>query len=449
MLTSQYFPAWYLGVFPDRRIILASYEADFAASWGRKARDILEEYGPSLFGVGVRRGSSAANRWDLEGKTGGMETAGIGGPITGKGANLLIIDDPVKNPAEALSPLYRQKAWDWYASAAYTRLEPDAAIVVIQTRWHPEDLAGRIVAQASKGGEPFEILNLPALAEQGDILGRQPGEALWPERFPAERLAEIRQTQGERWFVSLYQQRPEFAQVEGLVYPELAGCIIDPRPIRQTRAFAGVDFGYHCPAAIVVGVVDHDDVMYLVDEWYASRKTDEELIAHAQVFAQKWHIELFFCDSESPQSIAKMVRANLPARKAMKEVAEGIRSVEQRIRTGRLRVFSNCVHLIYEATQYRYPTVEERRFAGELPIKEHDHLMDATRYLIFNSDRMRGIYLRYSAPEPPQPQVVAESDADYLTPVLQFRYGKLPVRQEENRERPAWLEDTPHWVPWP
>jgi hypothetical protein len=108
-LTSETFPAWFLGRFPHKRVILTSYEADFAASWGRKARDLLDEWGPSVFGVRVRATSSAANRWDLDGHAGGMQTAGMGGAITGKGADLLVIDDPVKNDEEARSPTVRQK----------------------------------------------------------------------------------------------------------------------------------------------------------------------------------------------------------------------------------------------------------------------------------------------------------------------------------------------------
>lgn len=214
-LISKYFPAWYLGTFPDRRVILASYESDFAAGWGRKVRDLLNEHGKGIFGVRVRQDSSAADRWDLEGETGGMTTAGVGASVTGRGAHLLVIDDPVKNAEEANSPTYRNRAWDWYVSTAYTRLEPGGAVALVQTRWHEDDLAGRILASAGRTGEPWEVLNLPALAEEGDPLGRQPGEALWPARYSAERLLEIRATQDDpaagqvrHWFDALYQQRP-------------------------------------------------------------------------------------------------------------------------------------------------------------------------------------------------------------------------------------------------
>ena len=207
LLTSEMFPAWYAGMYPDRRIILASYEADFASSWGRKARNILEEHGHKRFGVRVSGTSSAADRWDIKGRRGGMNTAGVGGAITGKGADLLIIDDPVKNSAEANSFTYRQKTWEWYQSTAYTRLEPDGAIILIQTRWHSDDLAGRILREA-ESGEKWEVLNLPAIARHDDQIGREPGEPLWPARFNVERLDEIRRVVGEYTWSALYDQNP-------------------------------------------------------------------------------------------------------------------------------------------------------------------------------------------------------------------------------------------------
>src|SRR5690348_3861723 len=183
-LVSHYFPAWYLGTRPNRRVILTSYEADFAATWGRKVRDVLAEFGPTLYGVRVRDDSSAANRWDLAEHTGGMVTAGVGGPITGRGADVLIIDDPVKNADDALSATMRERVWEWWRSTAYTRLEPSGAAVLVMTRWHEDDLAGRLLGEMEQGGEHWEVLRLPAIAEEeDDALGRHPGEALWPQRF--------------------------------------------------------------------------------------------------------------------------------------------------------------------------------------------------------------------------------------------------------------------------
>lgn len=207
-LISRYLPSWYLGTFPDRRVALLSYEAEFAARWGRRARDLLEEHGPQLFGARVRQDSRAAHEWELAGAAGGMTTAGVGGPITGKGADLMIVDDPVKNAEEAQSKTYREKAWDWWTSTAYTRLEPGGSVIVVMTRWHEDDLVGRILAQARGGGERWDVVTLPALAEENDPLGRTPGEALWPSRYPRERLLEIERAVGPYVWSALYQQRP-------------------------------------------------------------------------------------------------------------------------------------------------------------------------------------------------------------------------------------------------
>ena len=209
---SRYSTAWILGKFPDTRIILVSYEADFAATWGRKARDLLEEHGPSLFGIRVSGKSSAANRWDIEGHEGGMVTAGVNGPITGKGADIGIIDDPVKNDQEAMSVTYQERTYEWYKSTFRTRLQRDGAIILIMTRWNENDLAGKLLAAQEEDGEKWEVVNLPAIAEEGDLLGRDPGQPLCPDLFTIEALRSIEKAVGSFWWASLYQQRPSPAE---------------------------------------------------------------------------------------------------------------------------------------------------------------------------------------------------------------------------------------------
>jgi predicted phage terminase large subunit-like protein len=208
MLVSHFFPAWHLGVMPSKRVMLASYAGDFAASWGRKVRDVVAEFGLEVFGVSLRKSSAAVHRFDIDKHGGGMATAGAGGSMTGKGADLLIIDDPVKNHEQAQSQVWREKTWDWFQSTAYTRLEPGGSIVLVQTRWHDDDLAGRLLAEAKKDGEQWTTLNLPAIAEEHDALGRRIGEALWPNRWPADRLMDVRKSLGAYWWSALYQQRP-------------------------------------------------------------------------------------------------------------------------------------------------------------------------------------------------------------------------------------------------
>jgi predicted phage terminase large subunit-like protein len=231
---SRYLPPWYLGTFPDRRVILASYEASFAASWGRKARDLMEEHG-GLWGLGVRPDARAASEWYLTGHEGGMVTAGVGGSITGKGGHLIVVDDPVKNAKEAMSPTFREAAWEWYQSTLRTRLEPGGCIILMATRWHKDDLLGRVLRESE---EEWEELRLPAIAEPGDPLGRgtvtcpmcmgtgqatdtndpearcmgcngsgEVGSALWEERYPVRDLLS-RRIEAPYWFAAMYQGLP-------------------------------------------------------------------------------------------------------------------------------------------------------------------------------------------------------------------------------------------------
>lgn len=213
---SKYYPAWKIGRFPRSRVLLLSYAGGFAASWGREARNVLAEHGPAVFGVRVSPTARARDSWQLDGHRGRMWAVGLEGQATGKRVDDLLIDDPIKDAKAARSKVMRDALWDWYRTVAYTRLEPDGAIVIIQTRWSEDDLAGRILRHARDTGERWTVLSLPALAEEGDLLGRRPGEALWPSRFPAETLDEIRRTMSAYWWSALYQQRP--APEEGALF---------------------------------------------------------------------------------------------------------------------------------------------------------------------------------------------------------------------------------------
>lgn len=217
---SGYFPAWYLGMYPDRKLILASYQDTFAAQWGQRNRDLLEAYGPEVFNIAVRQDSRAKDHWKITKRRGAMYTAGVGGGLTGKGAHLAIIDDPVKNAEDAMSETMRDKAKDWYRSTFRSRMETaDAPIVVIQTRWHEGDLAGWL--QEEYPGE-WLVISLPAVADEDEELflpddpsrpawSRRKGEALWPEKYDADALAKIMSDQGGEdgyWWTAMYQQRP-------------------------------------------------------------------------------------------------------------------------------------------------------------------------------------------------------------------------------------------------
>lgn len=207
---SRWGPLWYLRRHPEHRVMIASYGADLADDHGRWVRDNLREH-PAALGIRLNPASRAANRFDLETKRGssvrgGMVTAGVGGGLTGKGFNLGIIDDPFKGNDDASSPAQRDRVWDWYRSVFFTRRAPGASLILINTRWHEDDLSGRLLAH-----EPHRWLqiDLPALADRDDDpLGRPIGAPLWPEQYDAQELADTRESVGERIWYALYQQKP-------------------------------------------------------------------------------------------------------------------------------------------------------------------------------------------------------------------------------------------------
>jgi predicted phage terminase large subunit-like protein len=216
--TSKGFASHWIGSFPDEPVLLASYGQSWAEHWGRETRDVLEEYGGAIWGLNVRQDSKAAGRWQLEGHKGGMTAVGIGGSLTGRGAGLLLMDDVVKDQEEARSPVIQQRNIDWYQSVAKTRLAQNGVQVLIMTRWHENDLAGYLLRTE---GHAWTVLMLPALAErEDDALERVRGAALWPDKFDAGYLEEIRfgardPETGQRkggttayWFNAMYQQRP-------------------------------------------------------------------------------------------------------------------------------------------------------------------------------------------------------------------------------------------------
>lgn len=208
-LASRRFPAWYLGRHPERQIIATSYNSDLASDFGRDVRNIVAspEFGRLYETVGLAPDSKAADRWNTN-AGGAYIAAGVGTAVTGRGAHIALIDDPLKDRQEANSEVIRQRLRDWYRAVLYTRLMPGGAIVLIQTRWHEDDLAGWLQEEAQRGGEAWDILSLPALAEPNDPLGRPPGEPLWPEWYGIEALSRTRVAIGEREWASLYQQRP-------------------------------------------------------------------------------------------------------------------------------------------------------------------------------------------------------------------------------------------------
>ena len=200
------FPAYYLGHHATKSVIAASHTSELAERFGRRVRNIVasDEY-RRMFEIALADDSQAAGRWDTN-KGGEYYAVGVGGAVLGRRADLGIIDDPVKGREEADSALQRDKVWEWYKSDFYTRLKPDAAVVLIMQRWHEDDLAGRLLKDAGNGGEQWEVLCLPMEAKDNDPLGRKPGALLWPEWYKPEMIEQAKRD--SRYWSSMYQQEP-------------------------------------------------------------------------------------------------------------------------------------------------------------------------------------------------------------------------------------------------
>lgn len=210
------FPAWLLGSRPDREFILASYAADLAADFGSKTRNKVSSaaYKAIFPGVGLAEDEKARGRWSVRKESGGemvdlgggYVAVGVGGPITGRGADVLLVDDPFKNRKEANSQVIREAVWSWFISTAFTRLSPGGVVVVIMTRWHSDDLVGRILAKPELAART-KVLKFPAEANL-DGRYRSAGEPLWPSRYSLEALREIKTTIGPYEWAALYQCAP-------------------------------------------------------------------------------------------------------------------------------------------------------------------------------------------------------------------------------------------------
>lgn len=212
-------PAWYLGHFPDNRVLLVTYQDGFSRTQSRHARNIFKRLGKSVFDLEVADDTSAANQWDIKDREGGMEAVGAGGAITGKGAHLLIIDDLIKGREQALNERILDEYWEWFRTDVLSRLEPGATVLIIMTRWTRSDLIGKIlqkqqedieeeVAADETSFDDFEYYNYPAIAVENDIVGRKVGEALFPQRYDTPALQKIKNRNDDYWWEALYQGNP-------------------------------------------------------------------------------------------------------------------------------------------------------------------------------------------------------------------------------------------------
>lgn len=288
-LSSRMFPGWHLGRAPDHEIINCSYNVALAMSFSRKVKEVIEDPAyQSVFDARLNPNHQGAEEWSIDGRRGGYVAAGVGGGITGKGAHILGIDDPIKNAEEADSADLREKLFDWYASTAYTRLAPGGGVLITQTWWHDDDLAGRLQQAMATDPEAdqFVVVKYPAIAEADEYLDedtdlivydqmpehgrllRLKGEALHPERYDLEKLMRIKRTLPQRFWSALYQQNP--VPDDGAFFLKEQFRRGQPPAVKRSNVMVAFDFAISTKTQNdytvgVVGLQDTDDVLTVAD----------------------------------------------------------------------------------------------------------------------------------------------------------------------------------------
>jgi predicted phage terminase large subunit-like protein len=400
-LVSHWTAVWFLKKFPWKKIGLASYEKDFASEWGGKAKDSITENADEL-GIQLRQDTKAKGHWTLRGYNGGMFTAGIGGPFSGRGFHLIIIDDPIKNDAEALSEVYRRRNWNWYRSVVRPRLQPGGSIILIMTRWHEQDLAGSLLGNPPEDEgeltleeevEPdsWQVINFPALAEENDILGRKPGEALWPGRYDETALKKLRVAAGPFWWTAQYRGKPQ---------PEGGGIIKtawfksyedEDLPRSFSRLIQIWDTAHKekqrhdRSACLTLGTVSKPRRYYLLD-LYVARPTFPDLTRAAEAQYDKWNPDrVVIEDKASGISLIQQLRQDT------KVPIRAVKAVDDKVTR------AHTVTGIMEAGQVLIPRhatwlADFLKEVGDFPAGAHDDIVDVLVHgLRYLKPRLKGL----------------------------------------------------------
>jgi predicted phage terminase large subunit-like protein len=290
-LASHKFPAWYIGRRPQETAILATYNGIFATDFGVSILETVKSarYGGIFPGVELLGNARSSTRMTTN-YGGSIFCIGRENSASGRGADLMVIDDPIKDRKEAQSPKVRDNIWQWFSSVAMSRLMSKAGrVLIIMTRWHEDDLVGRLIdphnafyraAEAAR----WTVINIPAIAETNDLLGRAPGEVLWPERFPLEHLQEHKERDPQS-FNALYQGRP--SPEEGDFFKAADIRTYSPRELpKNLRYYITSDHAVTAnvrsnKTVMLVGGVDDDMNLWIVDCYW--RKVDTEAAVEAML----------------------------------------------------------------------------------------------------------------------------------------------------------------------
>lgn len=389
-LTSRRFPAWLVGRDPYRHVMLGTYNQPFAEDFGKDVRKIMRHpaYAQVFPHVQLAQGEAASDR--LRTEQGGMLVfVGRGGSSTGRGADFLILDDPLKDRAEASSAATREELWKWFTDTMSTRLMSDTgAIVLIQTRWHEDDLIGRLTDKNNPSyvdgeAEQWKIINIPAIAEEDDVLGRKPGEALWPSRFGIDYLRQQERLLREG-FSALYQQRPTPMDGDFFRRDWLKPYGTRAQVPERLRIYAASDHAVSTKQSadltcmIVAGVDDQDEI-WLLDCWWQRAPAD---VVADQMLAlmRRWKPIFWWAESgHISKAIGPFLQKRMREERVYCALVEQVPAADKQTRATSIqgRMAMGMVHMPAFAPWYAKAVQELLKF----PHASRDDFVDALAHL--------------------------------------------------------------------
>lgn len=414
-LVSRNFPAWHLGQHPDHEFIACSYNVSLAMDFSRKVKQIIQDpLYENIFETRLDPNNQSAESWGVQGQRGGYVAAGIGGAITGKGAHCLVIDDPIKNAEEADSADTREKIWEWYLSTAYSRLAPGGGVLIIQTWWHDDDLAGRLQLMMKEGHDDqfvdqFEVIKYPAIAEADEYLNattdlidydlpatdvdpavhtklRSKGDALHPDRYDLEKLYRIKaQNKGGRWWSALYQQNP---------VPDDGGYFTKDQfrrggvpSVRDSYVYIAWDFAIsekkqNDYTVGTVGLQDSNDVLHVADQLRFKSGDAFFIVESILNLSAKWYsptLILGFEDGQIYRAIEALLKKRMRERKFYPSIVvlKPITDKMARARSLQGRMQQGMVSFSINGEWYDSLKTEMLRF----PAGAHDDQVDSLAWM--------------------------------------------------------------------
>ena len=419
-LASRMFPAWHLGRHPDHEIIACSYNVSLAMAFSRKVKETIADPNyESVFATRLNPNHQSAEEWGVYGDRGGYVAAGVGGGITGKGCHVLLIDDPIKNAQEADSADIRNTLWDWYGSTAYTRMAPGGGVLLIQTWWHDDDLAGRLQTAmlADPEADQFEVVKYPAIAEDDEYIDlatdrivygvdveplltvpekvainlvgscvshrrlRRKGEALHSARYDIIKLNRIKRTLQPRHWSALFQQNPVPDDGEYFTKDQFRRGA--PPSHKACNVFIAWDFAISEKKQndYTVGTVclhDSDDVMYVVDQVRFKSANAFFIVESILNLSSKWYSpsqQLGFEDGQIYKAINALLKKRMRERQYYPStmVLQPITDKMARARSLQGRMQQGMVVFDSSAAWYDVTRAEMLRF----PSGVHDDCVDS------------------------------------------------------------------------